>query len=87
VDGGDFGGDFGGGCGDQRDAGENAMGASGEQAEHSGGVGGAFGLAEDVVVESDGGVRAEHLRCGTLALRSHYPLCFPRFQNRDLGHP
>ena len=59
LDGGDFGGDFGGGCGDQGDAGENAMGASGEQAEHPGGVGGAFWLAEDVVVESDGGVHAQ----------------------------
>jgi hypothetical protein len=55
----DFGGDFGGGCGDEGDAGDDAVSASGEQAQHAGGVGGAFGLAEDVVVEGYGGVGAE----------------------------
>jgi hypothetical protein len=32
------------------------MGAAGEEAEHAGGIGGAGGLAEDLVVEGDGGV-------------------------------
>ena len=41
------------------------MGAAGEQTEHSGGVGGVFGLAEDVVVEGDGGVGAEDGRAET----------------------
>ena len=45
--------------GDEGDAGDDAMGAAGEQAQHAGGVGGVFGLAEDVVVEGDGGVGAE----------------------------
>ena len=45
--------------GDQGDAGDDAMGAAGEQAQHAGGVGGVFGLAEDLIVEGDGGVGAE----------------------------
>jgi hypothetical protein len=34
------------------------MGAAGEKTQHAGGVGGVRGLAEDVVVEGDGGVGA-----------------------------
>ena len=36
------------------------MGAAGEQTQHPGGVGGVFWLAENVVVEGHGGVRAEN---------------------------
>jgi hypothetical protein len=54
--------DFGAMGGDEGDAGDDAMGAAGEETQHAGGVGGVFGLAEDVVVEGDGGVGAEHLR-------------------------
>ena len=59
ADGGDFGGDFGAGGGDDGDAGDDVMGAAGEKTEHAGGIGGVFGLGEDVVVEGDGGVGAQ----------------------------
>jgi hypothetical protein len=58
-DGGGFGGDFSVCGGDDGDAGDDAMGAAGEKTEHTGGVGGVFGLAEDVIVEGYGGVGAE----------------------------
>ena len=45
--------------GDQGDAGDDAMGAAGEQAQDAGGVGGVFGLAQDVVVESDCGIGSQ----------------------------
>jgi len=58
FDGGDFGGYFSGLGGDDGDAGDDAVGAAGEKTQHAGGVGGVRGLAEDVVVEGDGGVGA-----------------------------
>ena len=54
----DFGGYLGVLCGDDGDAGDDAMGAAGEETQHAGGVGGVFRLAEDLVVEGDGGVGA-----------------------------
>ena len=70
ADGGDFGGDFGAGGGDDGDAGDDVMGAAGEKTEHAGGVGLVFGFAEDVAVEGDGGVGAEHLKSGRRRLRA-----------------
>jgi hypothetical protein len=58
-DGGGFGGDFSVCGGDDGDAGDDTVGAAGEKAEHTGGVGGVFWLAEDVVVEGDGGIGTE----------------------------
>jgi len=51
-----FGADLGGGCGDEGDAGDDLMGAAGEETQHAGGVGGVGGLAEDLVVEGYDGV-------------------------------
>ena len=59
ADAGDFGGDLSAVGGDDGDAGDDLVGTAGEKAQHAGGVGWAFGLAEDVVVEGDGGVGAE----------------------------
>ena len=59
-DGGGFGGDLGGGCGDKGDAGDDLMGAGGEETQHAGGVGGIGRFAEDVVVKCDDGVGGKH---------------------------
>lgn len=50
------------GCagGNQSDSGNDTMSAPGEHAQDAGGVGCIFRLAEDVIVEGDGGVGAQH---------------------------
>src|ERR1035437_4295566 len=68
FDGGDFGGYFGGLGSDDGDAGDDAMGAAGEQAQHGGGVALVFGFGEDVVVEGYGGVGAEDGQAARLRL-------------------
>ena len=55
-----FGGHFCAGCGNEGYAGDDAVGAAGEEAQHAGGVLWGFGFAEDVVVDGDGGVSAEN---------------------------
>jgi hypothetical protein len=59
FDGGDFGGYFSALRRYEGDAGDDAMGAAGEKTQDTGGVGGVFRLAQDVVVEGDGGIGAE----------------------------
>ena len=44
---------------DEGNAGDDSMGAAGEQAQDAGGVGGVFGLAEDLIIEGDGGIGAQ----------------------------
>ena len=46
--------------GHERHPGDHAMGAAREQTQHARGIGGVLRLGQDVVVERDGGVGAEH---------------------------
>ena len=75
LDGGGFCGYFDVVGGNEGDAGDDAMGAAGEKTEHAGGVGGVFGLAEDVIVEGYGGVGAQHLQWGRRSLVARSGFC------------
>ena len=77
LDGGGFGGDFSVCGGDNGDAGDDAMGAAGEKTKHPGGVGGVFGLAEDLIVEGYGGVGAQDDQRLRVEVRA-----FPPFSQR-----
>lgn len=88
ADCGDFGGDFDAFGGDDGNAGDDAMGATGEQTQDAGCFGGAIGLAEDVAVECDGGIGAEdHRRWGRVIDGELVEdgLCFVAGETSDVG--
>src|SRR5712692_7048438 len=59
----------------QRDRGEHAVLASGQEAQHARRVGAVGGLAEDFLIDTDDGVGGEHRELAQLALHGPLPAC------------